>query len=72
VWFAVDSNYYWGANSYVDGVSKDTRLSNSRLGMTLALPVNKQNSIKLNYSDGVSTRTGTNFKTGMLAWQYRF
>jgi hypothetical protein len=72
MWVALNSNYYWGGNSYVDGVSKDTGLRNSRLGFVFAIPINKQNSIKLNASDGVSTRTGTDFTTAMLFWQYRF
>lgn len=72
MWVAINSNYYWGGNSYVDGVSKNTELKNSRLGFVFAMPINKKNSIKLNASNGVSTRTGTNFVTAMISWQYRF
>jgi len=42
----------------------------ARLGM--ALSVNKHNSIKLYVSTGLSTRTGSNFTTGGIAWQYRW
>ncbi|NOR57905.1 MAG: transporter [Sulfurimonas sp.] len=72
MWVALNSNYYWGGNSYIDGVSKNTDLKNSRLGFVFTMPINKQNSIKLSASDGVSTRTGTDFTTAMLFWQYRF
>jgi hypothetical protein len=44
---------------------------NSRVGITFALPVNKHNSIKLYVSTGLSTRTGSSFTTGGIAWQYR-
>jgi len=45
---------------------------NSRLGATLAIPVNKNHSVKLYASSGVSTRTETNFDTVGAAWQYRW
>ena len=48
------------------------RLSNSRAGLTVALPVDRSNSIKLYANGGVSTRTGSNFHTLGLAWQLRW
>ena len=42
------------------------------LGLTLALPVNRNNSIKLYASGGASTRTGTEFNAIGIAWQYRW
>ena len=45
---------------------------NSRVGATFALPVSKRNSIKFYVSTGLSTRTGSNFTTGGIAWQYRW
>lgn len=72
MWIALNSNYYWGGNSYVNGLSQDTDLRNSRLGAIFSMPIDKQNSIKVSISDGISTRAGTNFTTGMLSWQYRF
>lgn len=72
MWVAFNSNYYWGGNTFINGVSKDTTLSNSRMGGVFAMPINRRNSIKFNVSNGISTRAGTNFTTGVLAWQYRF
>ena len=42
----------------------DTLQENTRLGLTVALPVNRYNSIKLYASTGVFARTGSNFNTG--------
>ena len=42
------------------------------LRATLALPVDRHNSIKLYANSGVSTRTGSNFTTAGVAWQYRW
>ncbi len=72
IWFSIDSTYYAGGQSTVGGVENSDFQSNSRLGATLALPVNKKNSVKLYFSSGVSTRTGSDFDTYGLAWQYRW
>ena len=72
IWAAVDGTYYTGGRSTVDGVKHDDLQKNSRLGATLALPVNRYNSVKLYFSSGVSARTGTNFDMAGIAWQYRF
>lgn len=72
IWFAVDGNYYWGGKATVDGVEGNDLQKNSRLGITLALPVNIHHSLKVNYSTGVSTRTGSDFNLVAVAWQYRW
>lgn len=72
VWGAVNGTYYMGGRTTVEGVRSDVVLGNSRLGATFALPVDRQNSIKLHASTGVSTRTGTSFDIAGIAWQYRW
>jgi hypothetical protein len=44
-------------------------LSNSRIGLTVSVPVGARYSIKAAYSNGVVVRTGTNFNTVTVAWQ---
>jgi hypothetical protein len=72
IWVAVDGTYYTGGRTTVDGVEGDDLQKNSRLGVTVALPVNRYTSIKLYGSTGVSTRTGGNFNTGGIVLQYRW
>jgi hypothetical protein len=72
IWAAVDGTFYTGGRTTVDGVKNDDRLQNSRVGATLALPVNRYNSIKLYFSTGVSVRTGSDFDAAGIAWQTRF
>lgn len=72
IWIALDGTYYTGGQSTVNGVEKDNLLNNTRLGLTVAFPVNKKNSIKLYASSGVSTRTGSDFDIYGAAWQYRW
>ena len=72
VWLGIDANYYYGGESSTNGVGADDALSNSRYGATLALPINRYNSVKLYGHSGAFTRTGTDFDMFGLAWQYRF
>jgi hypothetical protein len=72
VWGSVDATYFTGGRTTVNGVLNQDLQKNWRLGTTLALPVNRQNSIKLFASTGVSARTGNNFDLVGVAWQHRW
>lgn len=72
LWLAADATYYAGGATTMGGVAKDNKLDNWRSGLTLSVPVDRKNSIKLAGSTGVSTRTGTDFTAYMLIWQYRW
>jgi len=71
-WVALNANYYARGRTTIDGVKQDDELSNSRFGITLALPLNRQHSIKVHASDGISVRSGEDFRTLGVAWQYRW
>jgi hypothetical protein len=70
LWLAVDSTYYFGGQSTVNGVQKADRKENSRLGVTLSLPMGAAQSLKVSWSEGASTRTGNDFSTWGIGWQY--
>lgn len=72
VWAAVGATYYTGGRTTVDGVRGNDLQENMRVGVIVTLPVNRHNSIKLYANTGVSTRTGSDFDTGGVAWQYRW
>ena len=72
IWGSLDGIYYAGGNTSVDGKRNQDMQENTRVGASLALPVNRYNSVKLSGSTGVSTRTGSNFDQVGIAWQYRF
>ena len=71
-WVALDGTYYTGGRTTVDGVEGNDLQKNSRLGATVALPVNRYMSVKLYGSTGVSTRTGSDFNAGGFFLQYRW
>jgi Putative MetA-pathway of phenol degradation len=72
MWAALDANYYAGGRTTTDGVRGNDLQQNSRLGLTVALPVNRHNSVKLSAGTGVSTRTGSDFDSVGVFWQYRW
>lgn len=72
IWGALTAAYLSGGRSTLDGVRGNDLQQNSRIGATLALPVDRNNSIKIFANSGVFTRTGTDFDTVGIAWQYRW
>jgi hypothetical protein len=72
IWAALTAAHISGGRTTLDGVRKNDLQKNERLGATLALPLDRQNSIKLFANSGVYTRTGTDFDTIGLAWQHRW
>ena len=72
LWTSFDGTYYGGGKTTLDGVENDDRQSNARIGLTLALSVNRNNSIKLYASKAVSTRIGGDFDLIGLGWQVRW
>jgi len=70
LWLAFDSTWYAGGQSTVDGVHNDDRQSNTRVGLTLSLPLGARQSLKLSWSEGATTRIGGNFTTIGMAWQH--
>jgi len=69
LWVAADYTYYWGGRTTVDGVLNADFQHNSRFGLTLAVPVAKNQSIKVSWSKGAATRLGANFTTYTIAYQ---
>lgn len=72
VWMSADAAYFRGARTTVDDVENDNEQELVRAGFTMSLPVNRRNSIKLNASTGLYTRTGSEFTAVGLAWQFRW
>jgi len=71
-WVALDTTYYMGGRTTIDGVEGDDLQKNWRTGLTAAFPLNRRNAIKVYGSEGVSTRAGDDFRLAGLGWQYRW
>ena len=70
LWLAVSGTYYTGGDTTVNGqVSKDLQ-KNSRFSVTASVPIARQQSLKLFWAKGASTRIGSNFTTYSLSYQF--
>lgn len=71
IWLGFDALYYSGGRAIIDG-NKGESLANARVGLTVALPINRYNSVKLYGSAGVYAKTGGEYDIVGLAWQLRW
>lgn len=70
LWLAVDGTWYSGGGATVDGGAPIGAVNNARLGATLSIPAGRRQSFKVAYSSGVTVRSGTNFRTLAVGWQW--
>jgi hypothetical protein len=71
IWLGLNGLYYTGGRGIIDG-NKGESLENARIGVTLALPINRYNSVKLYGSTGVHSKTGGDYDLVGIAWQLRW
>jgi hypothetical protein len=72
IWAALSGTYDQGGRTEVDGVWNDDEQDNSRVGLTLAMSVNRNNSIKLYASKAIQTNVGNDYDLFGVIWQYRW
>jgi hypothetical protein len=70
MWASLSGTWYGGGRTTVNGAHKNDLQQNSRVGVVFSMPVNRHNSIKLAANTGVSVRTGSDFNTVSINWQY--
>jgi hypothetical protein len=70
LWAAVNATWYQGGGATVEGGQPSGSMNNARLGATVSFPMGRQQSLKVAYSSGVAVRTGTNFRTLSVGWQW--
>ena len=72
VWIAFGANYFTGGRTAIDGVDKADLQRNSRIGLTLSVPIGGPHSVKIAASTGAYTNAGADFDVGTLMYQYRW
>ena len=72
LWGALDGTFYRGGRTNINGVENDDVQQSTRLGGTIALSVNRYNSLKLYGSTGLTSTVGGDFSTVGIAWQFRW
>jgi hypothetical protein len=71
-WVSLDANYFFGGNTYLDGVPAAERQNNSRLGLTWAFALNSQQILKVLAHTGVIGRVANDSDMLTVAWTYRW
>jgi hypothetical protein len=72
IWTALSWTYDYGGRTTIDEIKSDDVANNSRVGATFVLPVNRNNSVKLYASSGISTSSGSDYDLIGIIWQYRW
>ena len=70
VWGALSATYYDGGRNSINGVESAQTIGGTRLGLTVSLPVDARNSVKLHAHGGVYARTGSDFEGVGVIWQH--
>jgi hypothetical protein len=70
LWVAGSLTYYAGGRRIVDDVEGAAITKSTRAGVAVSLPLARGQSVKLSWARGVTTRTGANLNTFLVAWQY--
>ena len=68
-WLGINATWFAGGETRVDGVPNPDLQRNTRVGVTLSIPVVGQQSVKFTYSTGTTTRRGSDFNTFNATWQ---
>lgn len=71
-WLALDIGYGNGARSIVNNELKDNRNSTFRFGVSYAIPLGRQHSIKLNWISDITLEKGADFDAIGVSYQYRW
>jgi hypothetical protein len=70
MWISGNATFYAGGGSVLNGIANDDRQRNSRIGTTFSLPITRQQSLKVAWAKGVTTRIGGDLNTVVVGWQY--
>lgn len=69
-WLSADGNYWTGGRTTIGESRKADYQKNSRVGITVSVPVSQHFSLKGSYSRGAYISIGGNYQNLTLAWQY--
>ena len=70
LWAALDATFYSGGRTTVGGARKSDLQKNSRLGLTVSVPLARRQSLKFAYNTGAFTSVGADFQVVSFAYQY--
>ena len=65
-----DGNFWTGGRTAVNGIDKADLQRNSRIGATVALPLNRHQTLKFSYSRGAYISIGGDYQNVSAGWGY--
>jgi len=72
LWAALNAGLAEGGRTTVDGVLRNDLQKNTRVGVTVSVPLARRHGIKFVFVSGVTTRIGADFDSILVAYQYRW
>ncbi len=71
LWISLDGNYWHGGEMSLNGVPNSKTIQNSsRIGVTLAVPLAKHQTLKFSYNNGAYINYGGDYQNISVGWQY--
>ena len=70
MWVSGNATFYRGGSTVLNDTANEDRQRNARIGATFSYPLNRQQSFKVAWAKGVTTRIGSNLNTVVVGWQY--
>lgn len=70
MWVSGNATFYSGGSTVLNEKANEDRQKNARIGATFSFPLNQQQSFKLAWAKGITTRIGGNLNTIVVGWQY--
>jgi hypothetical protein len=72
IWISLDANYFTGGRTTINGDLKDDLQKNSRIGLTLSVPLKPRHSLRFAAATGAFTSFGADFDQILMAYLYRW
>ena len=70
MWVSVNGTYFTGGRTTVNGTLNEDRQRNARIGANFSFPLTQQQSLKLAWAKGVTTRSGGDLNMFVVGWQH--
>lgn len=70
MWLAFSMGYGYGADTYINDIKRDATISQLRLGLTYALPINPSHALKFSVASGIRFKQGGDFDAFSVSYVY--
>jgi hypothetical protein len=72
LWLSLSGSYFAGGRTTVDGVKNNDEQEGGRLGLTISMPVNRHNSVKIHALRGFNAHREADLDVIGIMWQHRW